>query len=115
MTASSITSVRTWRQPSARAASGFRGGRRRGVPAGLERPEPIAEAGVASLDFFWDKRRVGAYYFYILDEEFGPAFIKICPYGPWSAKVWVNGHEWAKLQAAKAGIVFGALSTACVL
>ena len=66
--------------------------------------------GVASLDFFWDKRRVGAYYFYILDEEFGPAFIKICTYGPWSAKVWVNGHEWAKRQAAKAGIAFGALS-----
>ena len=65
--------------------------------------------GVASLDFFWDKRRVGAYYFYILDEEFGPAFIKICTYGPWSAKVWVNGHEWAKRQAAKAGIAFGAL------
>ena len=38
--------------------------------------------GVASLDFFWQKRRVGAYYFYILDPEFGPAFIKICTYGP---------------------------------
>jgi hypothetical protein len=31
--------------------------------------------GVASLEFFWERRRVGAYYFYILDAEFGPAFI----------------------------------------
>jgi hypothetical protein len=62
--------------------------------------------GVASLDFFWEKRRVGAYYFYILDPEFGPAFIKICTYGPWSAKVWVNGHEWAKRQALRAGLGF---------
>jgi hypothetical protein len=62
--------------------------------------------GVASLDFFWEKRRVGAYYFYILDREFGPAFIKICTYGPWSAKVWVNGHEWAKRQALRAGLGF---------
>jgi hypothetical protein len=66
--------------------------------------------GVASLDFFWQKRRVGAYYFYILDPDFGAAFIKICTYGPWFARVWVNGHEWAKRQAAQAGIRFTALS-----
>ena len=66
--------------------------------------------GVASLDWFWDKRRVGAYYFYIHDQEFGPAFIKICTYGPWFARVWVNGHEWAKRQAEQAGITFTALS-----
>jgi hypothetical protein len=60
--------------------------------------------GVASLDFFWQKRRVCAYYFYILDPDFGPAFIKICTYGPWFARVWLNGHEWAKRQATKAGI-----------
>jgi hypothetical protein len=62
--------------------------------------------GVASLDFFWEKRRVGAYYFYILDPEFGPAFIKICTYAPWSTKVWLNGHEWAKRQALRAGLGF---------
>jgi hypothetical protein len=66
--------------------------------------------GIARLEFFFEKRRVGAYYFYILDPEFGPAFIKICTYGPWSAKVWVNGHEWAKRQAIKAGVEFGALA-----
>jgi hypothetical protein len=65
--------------------------------------------GVASLDFFWEKRRVGAYYFYILDREFGPAFIKICTYAPWTARVWLNGHEWAKRQALHAGLGFSEL------
>jgi hypothetical protein len=75
----------------------------------VERPDRSRKPGVASLDFFWEKRWGGAYYFYILDPEFGPAFIKICTYGPWSAKVWVNGHEWAKRQAIKTGVQFGAL------
>jgi hypothetical protein len=65
--------------------------------------------GVASLDFFWEKRRVGAYYFYILDPEFGPGFIKICTYAPWHARVWVNGHEWAKRQALREGLGFSEL------
>jgi hypothetical protein len=60
--------------------------------------------GVASLDFFREERRVGAYYFYILDPEFGPGFIKICTYAPWPAKVWLNGHEWAKRQALRDAI-----------
>jgi hypothetical protein len=55
-------------------------------------------------------RRVTCYYFYLWDEDFGPAFIKVCAYFPYPAKVWVNGHEWAKRQALKAGIGFTALS-----
>src|SRR5262249_61957823 len=31
-------------------------------------------------------------------------------YFPCPAKIWVNGHEWAKRQAVKAGIGFTALS-----
>lgn len=38
--------------------------------------------GVAVIDFFREKRRVGAYYFYILDPEFGPGFIRLCSYAP---------------------------------
>ena len=55
-------------------------------------------------------RRVTCYYFYLWDEDFGRAFIKVCAYFPYPAKVWVNGHEWAKRQALKAGIGFTALS-----
>jgi len=55
-------------------------------------------------------RRVTCYYFYLWDEDFGPAFIKVCAYFPYPAKIWVNGHEWAKRQAARAGIGFTELS-----
>jgi hypothetical protein len=55
-------------------------------------------------------RRVTCYYFYLWDEDFGAAFIKVCAYFPYPAKIWVNGHEWAKRQALRAGIGFTALS-----
>ena len=42
--------------------------------------------------FFKEQRRVGVYYFYVLDPDFGAGFIKICTYFPYPAKVWVNGH-----------------------
>ena len=66
--------------------------------------------GVVSFDFVKEDRRVGMYYFYVLDAEFGPGFIKICTYFPYPAKVWLNGHEWAKRQARRAGIVFSELA-----
>jgi hypothetical protein len=66
--------------------------------------------GVANFDFTKAERRVGVFYFYVLDRHFGPGFIKICTYFPYPAKVWVNGHEWAKRQAARAGVAFTALA-----
>jgi hypothetical protein len=55
-------------------------------------------------------RRVSVYYFYVRDDDFGPGFIKICSYFTYPAKVWVNGHEWAKRQATKAGLGFTELA-----
>ena len=34
-------------------------------------------------------RRVTCYYFYLWDEGFGPAFIKVCAYFPYPAKIWL--------------------------
>jgi hypothetical protein len=51
-------------------------------------------------------RRVRVYYFYLWDQGFGPAFIKICTYCPWPVKIWVNGHEQAGQQARKIGLGF---------
>ena len=36
--------------------------------------------------------------------------MKVCAYFPYPMKIWLNGHEWAKWQATKAGIGFTALS-----
>ncbi|MCA1678272.1 MAG: hypothetical protein LC777_04625 [Actinobacteria bacterium] len=49
------------------------------------------------------------FYFYILDPNFGPAFIKTCAYAPYPVWVYLNGHEWAKRQAHKQGLCFEAL------
>jgi hypothetical protein len=62
------------------------------------------------FSFTKENRRVTTWYFYLWDEGFGPAFIKICAYFPYPVKVWVNGHEWAKRQAIRAGITFTELS-----
>ena len=52
---------------------------------------------------------VNHFYFYCVDEEFGPFFIKFCSYFPYNAKLCINGNHWAQRQAAKAGIEFTAL------
>jgi hypothetical protein len=69
-----------------------------------------APNGIPWFAFTKAQRRVTCFYFYLWDSDFGPAFIKICAYFPYPAKVWVNGHEWAKRQAAQAGIGFVELS-----
>ncbi len=66
--------------------------------------------GVVSFDFVKEDRRVGMYYFYVLDPEFGPGFIRICTYFPYPSRVWVNGHEWAKRQAAREHVAFSELA-----
>ncbi len=49
---------------------------------------------------------VNYFYFYCVDADFGPFFIKFCTCFPYTAKLCINGHEWAKRQAARAGISF---------
>ena len=49
------------------------------------------------------------YYFYVYDREWGPAFWKCCCYTPYPVWLCLNGHEWAKRQAQKAGLAFEAL------
>jgi hypothetical protein len=52
---------------------------------------------------------VNHFYFYGLDEDFGPFFLKFCTYFPYNAKLCINGHEYVKRQLAKEGIAFQAL------
>jgi hypothetical protein len=52
---------------------------------------------------------VNHYYLYAVDDDFGPFFLKFCSYFPYTARLCINGNEYAKRQAAKAGIRFTAL------
>jgi hypothetical protein len=49
---------------------------------------------------------VNQYYFYCLDRDFGPFFLKFCSYFPYNAKLCLNGHEYAKQQLRHQGIDF---------
>jgi hypothetical protein len=76
------------------------------IPRGVEVGPAQSYAG----EMVVGERRVTCYYFYVWDEGFGPAFIKICAYFPYPGKIWFNGHEWAKRQAARVGLSFRELS-----
>lgn len=49
---------------------------------------------------------VNFYYFYCVDEDFGPFFIKFCSYFPYTGKLCINGHEYLKRQLAKKAITY---------
>jgi hypothetical protein len=49
---------------------------------------------------------VNQYYFYLVDEDFGPLFIKFSSYFPYTARVCLNGHEYIKRQLTRQGIAF---------
>lgn len=49
---------------------------------------------------------VNQYYLYLQDDDFGPLFIKFSSYFPYTGKVCLNGHEYAKRQLIKHGIAF---------
>jgi hypothetical protein len=49
---------------------------------------------------------INFFYFYCVDADFGPFFLKFSTYFPYTAKLCINGNEWAKRQAVKAGIGF---------
>ena len=44
------------------------------------------------FDFRRTSVYVNHYYIYLIDPEWGPAFIKICGYAPYAVKVCLNGH-----------------------
>jgi hypothetical protein len=76
----------------------FRTEKRRNPVTGATYPWIVSSTGV-----------VNQFYFYCVDADFGPFFLKFSSYFPYNAKLCLNGNEWAKRQAAKAGIGFTAL------
>jgi hypothetical protein len=49
---------------------------------------------------------INHYYFYAIDRDFGPFFIKFGSYFPYNAKLCLNGHEYLKCQLAQRGVAF---------
>ena len=76
----------------------FRTEKRRNPLTGASYPWIVSSTGI-----------VNQFYIYAVDADFGPLFLKFCSYFPYNAKLCLNGNEWAKRQAGKAGIGFTAL------
>jgi hypothetical protein len=55
---------------------------------------------------------VNHWYFYGFDRDFGAFFVKFCGYFPFTAQIYLNGHEYAKQQCTRAGIGFTAADNA---
>lgn len=81
----------------------FRTERRRNPVTGKPYPWIVASTGM-----------VNHFYFYGVDDDVGPFFIKFCSYFPYIAKVCINGHHFAQRQATKAGIGFTPLDNAII-
>jgi hypothetical protein len=67
------------------------------------------------VSFPWIVRSTGVinqFYFYCVDADFGPFFLKFSSYFPYTGKLCVNGHHWAQRQSAKAGVGFTAMDNA---
>src|SRR5487761_576243 len=79
----------------------FRTSKRRNPVTGATYPWLTAATGV-----------VNQYYFYCVDEDFGPVCFKFSGYFPYTGRVILNGNEYAKRQAARAGIGFVPLDNA---
>ena len=79
----------------------FRTSKRRNPVTGATYPWLVPGSGV-----------VNQYYFYCVDEEFGPVCVKFSSYFPYTGRLILNGNEYAKRQAAKAGIGFTPLDNA---
>ncbi|HEX5967114.1 MAG TPA: hypothetical protein VFY88_01460 [Intrasporangium sp.] len=69
----------------------------------------------AGVPYPWIVKSTGLvnhFYFYCVDEDFGPFFLKFCSYFPYNAKLCINGNHWAQQQAAKSDIAFTPMDNA---
>jgi hypothetical protein len=67
------------------------------------------QTGASYPNLYMTKRMVNHYYFYCVDEDFGPFFLKLCSYFPYNGRLCINGHEYVKRQLDKRGIAYEAL------
>jgi hypothetical protein len=69
------------------------------------------QRGAAHPHMEWGRQMafINHFYFYLWDAEWGGAFWKTNAYAPFPIWIWLNGHEWAKRQLAKARVEFTAL------
>jgi hypothetical protein len=66
----------------------------------------LTSVGQQSCHLEMKQRWVKQYSFYINDREWGKMFVRVCPYFPFSARVYLNQHHWLAQQMRRRGIGF---------
>src|SRR5215831_2488702 len=52
------------------------------------------------------QRWINLYYFYLQHPQCGRIFLRVCPYFPFNARFWMNGHDWLARRLRAEGIAF---------
>lgn len=71
---------------------------------GLRARKVASRPGRALFEWGRASVYVNHYYLYLLDPEWGPAFLCIAGYAPWGIRIHLNGHEWLKRALARRGV-----------
>ena len=74
------------------------------VPRTVRKRFGTGEGTIPWIDY--TTAMVNFYYFYAVDEDFGPFFLKFCSYFPYTSKLCINGHEYLKRQLQRCGVDF---------
>lgn len=54
----------------------------------------------------YKQRWVVQFNFYVNDRDWGPLFVRMCPYFPFSARICLNQHNWLAIRMRREGIDF---------
>jgi hypothetical protein len=90
----------------------FRGAKPDQIVAILKAREParilvsIGKSATEQGHLLYKRRWVDQYNFYIHDRAWGRMFVRICPYFPFPARVYLNQHYWLAQHLAQRGIRF---------
>ena len=71
-------------------------------PAGIMTAIGAGEKWHLETKYRWVKQ----YNFYLQDAEWGPVFVRVCPYFPFSTRICLNQHHWLAQKMKQAGIRF---------
>ncbi len=96
----------------------FRAARPDQVVAILKAREParilvsISKQATEQGHLEYKTRWVDQYNFYLQDRDWGRMFVRVCPYFPFSARVYLNQHAWLANRLREQGIRFRACANA---
>lgn len=72
----------------------------------VDKHDPRSSKGHPCFRFSRQSAVPDYWYFYLWDDHWGPAFIKLSTHAPYGLWISANGNEWAKRELSRAGVAF---------